>query len=214
MIKVLNLYAGIGGNRKLWPNDKIEVTAVEINPEIAKIYKSFYPNDEVIIGDAHKYLLEHYNEFNFIWTSPPCPTHSRMNFLKVEQNMKPRYPDMKLYEEIIFLSTWFKGIFCVENVISYYKPLKKPYISGNHYFWTNFHIDNLDKEKRGLIRVSMDGRIEYMQNNLKINLKDINCKKVLKSKVLSNCVNPKLGLHIFNMAFREQQTTLPITLNS
>ena len=36
-IKVLNLYAGIGGNRKLWPSDKIEVTAVEYKQEIADI---------------------------------------------------------------------------------------------------------------------------------------------------------------------------------
>ena len=28
-IKILNLYAGIGGNRKLWPQEKIEVVAVE-----------------------------------------------------------------------------------------------------------------------------------------------------------------------------------------
>ena len=38
MIKVLNLYAGIGGNRKLWKD--VEVTAVEINEEIAGVYKS------------------------------------------------------------------------------------------------------------------------------------------------------------------------------
>ena len=32
-MKVLNLYAGIGGNRKLWKD--VEVTAVENNKEIA-----------------------------------------------------------------------------------------------------------------------------------------------------------------------------------
>ena len=73
-IKVLNLYAGIGGNRKLWKG--VEVTAIEINPEIAKIYQDFFPNDKVIITDAHQYLLEHYKEFDFIWSSPPCQTHS------------------------------------------------------------------------------------------------------------------------------------------
>ena len=36
MIKILNLYAGIGGNRRLWPDDEIEVTAVELNPKIAR----------------------------------------------------------------------------------------------------------------------------------------------------------------------------------
>ena len=33
-MKILNLYAGIGGNRKLWKD--VQVTAVELNSEIAK----------------------------------------------------------------------------------------------------------------------------------------------------------------------------------
>ena len=61
-LKVLNLYAGIGGNRKLWKD--VDVTAVENNPEIAKIYQDFFPNDKVIVTDAHKYLLEHFEEYN------------------------------------------------------------------------------------------------------------------------------------------------------
>ena len=40
-MKVLNLYAGIGGNRKLWQD--VDVTAVELNPQIAKIYQDFFP---------------------------------------------------------------------------------------------------------------------------------------------------------------------------
>ncbi|GAG21491.1 unnamed protein product, partial [marine sediment metagenome] len=58
-MKILNLYAGIGGNRKLW-GDEHEVTAVENNPEIAGIYQNNYPKDHVVIGDAHFYLLQHY----------------------------------------------------------------------------------------------------------------------------------------------------------
>lgn len=46
MIKVLNLYLGIGGNRKLW--EDVEVTAVENNPEIAKIYHKFLPPNTII----------------------------------------------------------------------------------------------------------------------------------------------------------------------
>jgi DNA (cytosine-5)-methyltransferase 1 len=43
-MKILNLYAGIGGNRKLWtPNgDEHEITAVENVKEIADIYKQFF----------------------------------------------------------------------------------------------------------------------------------------------------------------------------
>lgn len=68
-MKVLNLYAGLGGNRKLWQGCK--VTAVERDEKIAKIYQKNNPNDEVIIADAHEYLRDNYMNFDFIWSSPP-----------------------------------------------------------------------------------------------------------------------------------------------
>ena len=90
-IKVLNLYCGIGGNRKKWPKE-CEVTAVENNPEIAKIYQDFFPNDKVIVTDAHQYLLEHFQEFDFIWCSPPGPTHSRLRkVMDITKRMKKNH---------------------------------------------------------------------------------------------------------------------------
>lgn len=203
-IKVLNLYAGIGGNRKLW--DNVEVTAVEINEDIAKIYKDFFPNDKVIVGDAHEYLLKHYNEFKFIWASPPCPTHSRFNNLKFQQldkGFKPRYPDMKLYEEIIFLKHWFKDKWVVENVKSYYDPLIKPFESGNHYFWSNFHITNKKSVERGIRSKSIE--LKEIERGFKLH-KEL--PKKFREKVLNNCVFSSLGLHIFNCAFKEKQQRL------
>src|SRR3990167_3972253 len=147
-MKILNLYAGIGGNRKLW--EDCEVTAVEYDERIAKIYQHHFPNDTMIIGDAHKYLLEHFQEYDFIWASPPCPSHSRLNFTNFAKHSKVDYPDMTLYQEIILLQTWFKGKYCVENVISYYEPLIKPIESNSHYFWTNFPIRKLENKKRGI----------------------------------------------------------------
>lgn len=146
-IKVLNLYAGIGGNRKLWdtiPGYKFEITAVEFDPKIAAIYKSFFPNDTVIVGDAHQYLIDHYQEYSdgFIWASPPCPSHSRVNHFLNAQGVI-RYPDMSLWQEIIFLQYFCKGLYCIENVKSYYEPLIKPQISGRHYFWANFKVPQL-----------------------------------------------------------------------
>jgi len=70
-IKILNLYVGIGGNRKLW-GDENEITAIEWEPEIARLYSKFFPKDKMIITDAHAYLLEHFREFDFIWASPPA----------------------------------------------------------------------------------------------------------------------------------------------
>ncbi len=96
-MKVLNLYAGIGGNRTLWKD--VEVTAIENNKSIAKIYLDFFPDDKVIVADAHQYLLEHYKEYDFIWSSPPCQSHTRMrNLLNRFEQYKKVFPNMQLYE--------------------------------------------------------------------------------------------------------------------
>lgn len=63
--KILNLYAGVGGNRKLWGNE-YEVTAVEYEQYIADAYKELNPNDEVIVADAHQYLIENFQKFDII----------------------------------------------------------------------------------------------------------------------------------------------------
>lgn len=204
-MRVLNLYAGIGGNRKLWPiTEQDEVVAVELVPEIAAIYQSFFPKDKVIVADAHQYLLEHYKEFDFIWSSPPCPTHSTMRNLKNNcEETEKKYPDMKLYEEIIYLKHFFKGVWVVENVISYYEPLIKPQESNNHYFWTNFHILNVKPEIRG---IRSEG-IEYKEKLNGVSVpKDL--PLTFQKKVLNNMVKPELGLMIWNCAFREKQLTI------
>lgn len=156
-MKILNLYAGIGGNRKLWGDDH-EITAVEYEPKIAAKYQEFFPQDKVVVADAHKYLLEHFGEFDFIWSSPPCPTHSRINIANVLSPYKdntaqlkrgggidPRYPDMALYQEIIFLKHFFKGKWVVENVIAYYEPLIRPIEFAGHWFWASFAFPNNTK---------------------------------------------------------------------
>lgn len=143
-LKVLNLYACFGGNRYKWDDvAKIEVTAVELDAEIAELYKKRFPTDTVIIDDAHEYLLKNYKNFDFIWSSPPCPTHSRARFWRIGANgTDPVYPNMNLYEEIIFLEHHFNGKFCVENVIPYYEPMLNPKKRGRHLYWTNFNLPN------------------------------------------------------------------------
>jgi len=203
-IKVLNGYAGIGGNRKLWQD--VDVTAVENNESIAKIYQDFFPDDKVIIADAHQYLLEHYKEFDFIWSSPPCPTHSRMRTLKNNcGECEKKYPDMKLYEEIIYLKHFFKGKWVVENVISYYEPLIKPFPSENHYFWSNFYISYRNPIERNIRR---HGDVGLIYKKWGFDLINYGLPNRLKQKILNNLVSPNLGLHIFNCAFKEKQKTL------
>tara|TARA_R100000700_G_C3112085_1_gene104679 strand:- start:55 stop:699 length:645 start_codon:yes stop_codon:yes gene_type:complete len=142
-MKILNLYACLGGNRYKWNevNNEIEVTAVELDEECAKLYQERFPNDKVIVADAHQYLLDHYKEFDFIWSSPPCPTHSRLQ-TSLKTRAKMKYPDMKLYQEIIFLDNFFNGKYCVENVIPYYNPLIPAKKRGRHLYWTNFNLPN------------------------------------------------------------------------
>ena len=142
-MKILNLYACLGGNRYKWNEVKkdIQVTAVELDPEAARLYQERFPNDKVIVADAHQYLLDHYKEFDFIWSSPPCPTHSRL----VQSNknkIKMKYPDMKLYEEILLLKHLYSGKYVIENVIPYYDPLIPAQKRHRHLYWTNFNLPN------------------------------------------------------------------------
>ena len=192
--KVLNLYAGIGGNRKLWTD--CEVTAIELNPEIAAIYQDFFPNDKVIIGDAHQYLLDHFKEFDFIWSSPPCQSHSdiRRMYVSIGQN-KAIFPDMNLWQEIIFLKHNYSGKWVVENVKPYYTPFVQPTIQlDRHLVWCNFQIYKTKFKKDNTIKSIKSSTKHYGFNisGYKLNHR--------KDQILRNCVNPELGKYIFNRA--------------
>lgn len=198
-IKVLNLYAGIGGNRKLWPNN-VQVTAVERNEKIAREYLKNFPNDTVVMADAHSYLLKHFDEFDFIWSSIPCVTHSDIRRCAVKSNRyKPLYPDMKLYEEILLLRHHCRVPWVVENVRSYYKPLIPPFKVERHYFWSNFIIADKKFTTEGRIHQDITGTdTVYGFNIAKTEIHD-------KRAILRNLVDPRLGLHVFNCAFKFKQ---------
>ena len=194
-MKILNLYAGIGGNRKLWNGNDHEITAVEYNESIANTYKKFFPNDKMVIGDAHQYLLDHYKEFDFIWSSPPCPTHSKMRKTNVgvgERKTPLTYPDMSLYQEIIVLTHFFKGKWVVENVTGYYEPLIKPQIVSRHYFWSNFIISDFNMKTTLNIRNGHKRDIDFDLTGIRLTKR--------KDQVLNNCVEPELGKHILDLA--------------
>jgi len=195
-MKVLNLYAGVGGNRKHWKN--CEVTAVENNEKIAAIYQRLNPNDIVIIGDAHEYLRVNFREFDFIWSSPPCQTHSKMN--RATRHKNKNFPSMVLYEEILFLKHFYKGHWIVENVDPYYEPLIKAKKVGRHLFWSSykFKADEVKSPKNLINLTSVAGKkilmdwlgIHYEEN---VYYKGNHCP----AQILRNCVHPDLGLQIF-----------------
>lgn len=204
-MKVLNLYACLGGNRLLW--DNCEVTAVELDPEAARLYQERFPNDTVIIADAHQYLLDHYKEFDFIWSSPPCPSHSRARFARKNTTIAI-YPDLKLYEEVLFLENYFEGKYCVENVIPYYEPLIAAKKIGRHLYWTNFILPNDIGERKHSI---MESKNE-LQKWCEFHKYDFTKYKGIQpiQKMARNLVDYEAGKTIFDIArgiIRKSNTT-------
>jgi len=192
-LSILNLYCGIGGNRKNWEN--CDVTAVELDPDIAKIYQDFFPNDKMVVADAHQYLLDHYKEFDFIWSSPPCQSHSsfRQNICVRYRGTKPVYPEMTLYQEILFLKYNFEGDWVVENVKPYYKALIEPTaVLQRHYIWSNMEIPPKEFEKDNIRKA----QIPDLQKKYGFDLSEYKLKN--KRQVLRNCVEPKLGEYILS----------------
>jgi len=192
-MKILNLYAGIGGNRKLWGNEH-EITAIEFDPKVAAVYADLFPNDTVIVSDAHQYLLDNFKDFDFIWSSPPCPSHSQMRkHMSVGvMGSKPLYPDMKLYEEILLLQHYFDGFYVVENVRPYYEYLIEPSVMlGRHPYWTNFHIPSKEFGSDGIKDV---GAAEKLAEKFGYDLTGYDLPD--KRKALRNAVNPEMGLYI------------------
>ena len=198
-MKVLNLYACLGGNRLLW--DNCEVTAVELDPELAIMYQERFPNDTVIVADAHQYLLDHYKEFDFIWSSPPCPTHSRMrktNTGEGERKTPASYPDMKLWQEVIFLQHFFKGKWVVENVIPYYDVFLEGYTKiERHLFWSNFVITKAPKARSA--KNFIHSTAKQLEDFHKIDLSTYKGEQ-RKDKIARNLVDYETGKHIFDLA--------------
>lgn len=204
MLKVANTYAGVGGNRLKW--EGVDVTAVEYNEGIASVYADLFPQDKVIVADAHEWLLDNYGNFDFFWSSPPCPTHSQIRYNigylanRKYKKVKPVFPDMKLYEEIIFFQYYCKDkLWVVESTIPYYTPLIEGTITGGHIFWSNFEITPIDHGSRG----HRGGTVETLQERKKINLDKYDIPN--KRQVLRNCVEPEVGHHILLCAQHHMQ---------
>lgn len=196
-MKILNLYACLGGNRYKW-SDEHDITAVELDEELAKLYQDRFPNDTVIVADAHQYLLDHYKEFDFIWTSPPCPTHSRFQ-TSMKTVRKMNYPDMKLYQEIIFLKYFYDGKFCVENVIPFYEPLIPAHKRHRHLYWTNFNLPNILSERKNPDLSRTKNVVQALSNFHDYDFTKYNGKQS-KQKIARNLVDYEAGKTILDTA--------------
>jgi DNA (cytosine-5)-methyltransferase 1 len=201
-MRVLNLYSCVGGNRLKWNDVKsdIQVTAVELDPELARLYQERFPNDTVIIADAHQYLLDHYKEFDFIWSSPPCPSHSRVRISqKNRDSFIPLYPDLKLYEEIIFLENYFEGKYVVENVIPFYEPLIPAQKRGRHLYWSNFKLPNNIGERKIFKNIIEVGSVKQLSEFHDYDFKKYKGEQRVQ-KIARNLVDYEEGKTIFETA--------------
>lgn len=190
-MKILNAFAGIGGNRELWGCEH-EITAVEYDTKIARLYQERFPDDIVLVEDAWQYALNHHDDFDVIWASPPCQSHSRTNDFIYANNLR-RYPDLRLYGLIIFLRKWAKVPWLVENVIPYYNPLITPICKrGRHLYWSNVCIPSAPKI----------GKPE-------IGSMDVNRKKIKNEQLLNNRVTGAEGKILLDYLLSVKiQTTL------
>lgn len=198
-MKVLNLYACLGGNRYKW--DNCEVTAVELDHHLASMYKQRFPQDTVLVEDAHEYLKNHYQEFDFIWTSPPCPSHSRARYWRYgATGQNPTFPDMELYEEILFLQHHCKTKYVVENVIPYYEPFIDAHKRGRHLFWANFEIPAKIGRKIDFSSCKDDLAELCKIHDLDLGLIKEYKGEQRKDKILRNLVEYQAGLDIYKAA--------------
>lgn len=215
-LKVLNLFAGIGGNRHLWDVFDVEVTAIELNQDIAAEYKKLYPQDDVKIQDAYEYLENYYQEFDIIWASPPCQTHTQLS--RTNPRGKKKIPDMRLYGIIIFLKYNFAGNWVVENVRPYYGTLLPAVKLGRHYFWSNVKIPGgikapkysrsytFSRQQKG------EGTQAYLDSleiwlGFKISRRLYLNENHDPAQVYRNCVHPYIGKYVFKTLLGKPKPT-------
>lgn len=204
--KVLNLFGGIGGNRRAFDDDKYDVTTVESNQNIAAYYLSEYPQDEVIVGDAYDYLWKNFHKFDFVWASPPCTTHTILNKVRAGRKYKKTFkndiiklPDPGIFSLIIWMKEIYRGDWVVENVKNGYSfkyfNVKPTAVVGRHYIWSNFHVTEMDVFKKEHV-----GSIEDI-----CKIKNINYEKfkkwnfnLRKDNIGHNTVLEKYARHVMD----------------
>ena len=105
---------------------------------------------------------------------------------------------MRLYQEIIFLQTHFKGKFCVENVIPYYEPLIPAKKRGRHLYWTNFNLQSVLSDRKCNFMESKD-EVKKWEEFHEIDLSKYKGNQ-RKDKIARNLVDYEAGRTIFETA--------------
>jgi DNA (cytosine-5)-methyltransferase 1 len=110
---------------------------------------------------------------------------------------------MKLYEEIIFLQNFFKGKFCIENVIPYYDPLIPAQKRGRHLYWTNFDLPSDLGERKKFKNMIETGDIKQLSEFHDYDFKKYKGKQ-RKNKIARNLVDYEVGKNILKVAIGQE----------
>jgi len=215
-VKILNLYAGIGGNTWNLDRQKHDITHVEWNEEIAQANRELNPLDKVIIGDAKTFLELNYSDYDYIWASPPCPSHASIRKAGAKNGQyDAKVPDMDLYGIIIFLDEYFEGKWTVENVKPFYERLDEhekkrqealvkiippAQESSRHLFWSSHDIPETLITASNLNQANNSEMMEWLGIELNQNFETVE-----KRKVLRNCVHPEIGEAILKSRNERQE---------
>jgi len=185
MIRILDLFCGVGGVARGFQNFlldngiEFEYYAIDIDKRVLKAHKLLNPYSKTICRDAWSIDDKEFKEFDLIWASPPCETHSKSRFLNI--NAKPTKPDMRLYNLIERL--WSLNMpFIVENVEPYYRPPIKPIVKvGRHVLWSNLCIKPFKLNLQNFMDVKDDIHklIKYHEIPFELSIKLL---KILKKK--------------------------------
>ena len=110
------------------------------------------------------------------------------------------YPDMRLYQEIIFLQYNSVCHWVVENVNPYYTPLIQPTANiGRHLFWSDQTIDSKYHNHSAKLRRAQIPELQEYHNI------DLNKYKIQnKRQLLRNCVDSDLALYVFNEVVKNE----------
>ena len=104
-MKVLDLFCGSGGAAKGIVDAGFEILGVDINPQ------SYYPF-EFIQRDVFDLPMEFFDEFDWIWASPPCQAYSYGT--KWKRNLGKEYADLVQKTRVLLDRT--SKPYVIENV--------------------------------------------------------------------------------------------------
>lgn len=110
----------------------------------------------------------------------------------IGKGFSPILPDMSLYSEIVFLQTYFKNQWVVENTVPYYKPLVAPTFKlQRHLFWSSDIVEERDFKTS---KIRSKNKISDFDGHEVVSRSKIKNKR----QVLRNCILPEVGEYIFN----------------